>query len=96
MSTISDKLSEKINHLNDTIASSNLWNNEQIKLKVLSECFPHVLQNLLGLDQIISRLPQSYIMATLSAHLASRYIYEFGLNPGEFSFFQFMQRYYCN
>jgi len=93
MSTISDKLSEKINQLNDTITLSNLWSNEQIKKKVLRECFPHALQNLLGLDQILIRLPQSYITATLSAHLASRYIYQFGLNPGEFSFFQFMQRY---
>jgi len=91
MSTISDKLSEKINQLNDTISSSNLWSNEQLKIKVLRECFPHVLQNLLGLDQIVKRLPQSYISATLSAHLASRYIYEFGLNPGEFSFFRFIQ-----
>jgi len=93
MSTITDKLSEKINQLNDTISASSLWSNEHIKRKVLTQCFPHVLQNLLGLDEIVKRLPESYISASLSAHLASRYIYEFGLTPGDFSFYEFMQRY---
>uniref|UniRef100_A0A6B2KXK1 Glutamate/phenylalanine/leucine/valine/L-tryptophan dehydrogenase C-terminal domain-containing protein n=1 Tax=Arcella intermedia TaxID=1963864 RepID=A0A6B2KXK1_9EUKA len=93
MSTITDKLSEKINQLNEIISKSNLWSNGNIKQKILKLCFPKVLQDLLGLEEIVKRLPESYISATLSAHLASRYIYEFGLNPGEFSFFDFMQRY---
>lgn len=96
MCTISDKLSEKINQLNVTISSSNLWSNVDIKKMVLRESFPQVLQTLLGLDEIVKRLPEAYISATLSAHLASRYIYKFGLNPGDFSFYEFMQQYSGN
>lgn len=92
-SILTDRLSERINELNHQIRKSGIFANESLRRKVLLEVLPPTLLKLLSLDTIISRLPESYIVSTLSAHLASRYVYEAGLSPNEFKFYQFMQRY---
>jgi len=60
---------------------------------VLAEVIPPSLQAELGLDVIIERLPKSYVDATLSSHLAARYVYSHGLAANEFAFYQFMAQY---
>lgn len=91
---ISDIISERINELNMEVRKSALWeNNNELKKKLLSEVLPISLQNLLGLDKIIERLPTSYVDATLGAYLASRYVYEYGITPNTFSFYHFMKKY---
>lgn len=91
---ISDEISEKINELNNEIKVSGLWkNNVELKKTLLSEVLPKSLINFLGLDTIIERLPESYIDATLSAHLASSYVYAQGISPNAFAFYKFMGKY---
>jgi glutamate dehydrogenase len=90
-SIISDQISDRINDLNNRIKDSDLWNDSKLVRSVLQEVLPKTLQELLGIDAIISRLPKSYVNATLSAFFASRFVYSTGLNPDEFSFFKFMQ-----
>jgi glutamate dehydrogenase len=92
-SILTDKLSERINELNYQIRASGLFSNEALRRKVLSEVIPATLLKFLGLETVVKRLPESYIVSILSAHLASRYVYEAGLSPNEFKFYQFMQKY---
>lgn len=92
-SVLTDKLSERINDLNYQIRGSGLFSNDGLRRKVLSEVLPPTLLKFLGLETIIKRLPESYIVSILSAHLASRYVYEAGLSPNEFKFYEFMQKY---
>ena len=61
-----------------------------LKNEILSEVIPKTLQEFLGLEAIIDRLPQTYIDSTLSAYLASRFVYAQGLHPDEFSFYNWM------
>lgn len=91
---LSDIISEKINELNLEVKESELWE-ENIKLKklLLSEVLPPSLQELLGLDTIIERLPKAYVNATLGAYISSRYIYEQGVEPNNFAFYYFMKKY---
>jgi len=90
---ITDKLSEKINKLNDNIQRSDLWKEETIRKRVLADALPKKLQSLIGLDAIIQRVPQAYLQAIFGAYLASNYIYRFGLGASEFRFFEFMANY---
>jgi glutamate dehydrogenase len=90
---ITDKLSRRINELNYQIRDSGLWDDKDLVRTVLAEVIPHSLQQELGLDKIIERLPKSYVDATLSSHLASRYVYSHGLAANEFAFYQFMAQY---
>ena len=46
-----------------------------------------------GLDTVLSRLPENYIQTLFCKHLASNFVYKYGLNAGEFGFFEFMDHY---
>lgn len=70
-----------------------MWEKEEIRKKVLQEALPKPLLNKLGLETILKRVPTAYIRAIFGAHLASRYIYNYGLNPNEFCFFLFASKY---
>jgi len=90
---LTDVLSDRINSLNYQIRESGLFNDETLRRKVLEEVIPQTLQKLLGMDTIMKRLPESYLTSILSAHLASRYVYLYGLSANEFAFYQFMHKY---
>eukprot|EP01102_Stenamoeba_stenopodia_P004507 TRINITY_DN147_c0_g1_i1.p1 TRINITY_DN147_c0_g1~~TRINITY_DN147_c0_g1_i1.p1 ORF type:complete len:947 (+),score=276.37 TRINITY_DN147_c0_g1_i1:400-3240(+) len=91
-SILSDLLSTKINNLNDQIRVSPLWDNEKLREKVLALAIPKTLINLLGLSTVVSRVPDNYLRAIFGAYLASRYVYECGLNSPEFAFFTFIRK----
>jgi len=90
---LTDQVSDKINDLNAFIQSSSLWNNIPLRHTVLSYAIPRKLQQLLGLDAIVQRVPDQYIQAIFGAYLASRYVYKHGLGANEMAFFEFMQPY---
>jgi len=50
---LTDKVSDKINSLNDLIQDSSLWNNLNMRSKVLAEAIPRTLIDLLGLETIL-------------------------------------------
>lgn len=91
---LTERVSEKINELADFVsASDSVWNNELIRKKVLLEACPDILVKLVGYDNMMARVPESYMKAIFSSSLASRYVYEYGVHASEFTFFEFMQRY---
>ena len=67
----------------------------QVRRKVLAEAIPVQLQELVpgGLDTILSRLPPNYVKTLFCSHLSSNFVYKFGLNAGEFAFFEFIDQY---
>ena len=88
---LTDHVSDKINSLNHFIQQSSLWNNIALRHTVLSHAIPRKLIELLGLEAILKRVPDSYIQAIFGAYLASRYVYKVGLEANEMAFFEFMQ-----
>jgi len=90
---LSDELSKKINDLNDHIQTSPLWDNEKLRTRILSEACPKTLLDLVGIETIMKRVPESYMRAIFGSSLASRFVYECGINSPEFSFFTFVQKY---
>ncbi len=87
---ITDLLSNKINELNDRVQVSSLWNNQLLRRKVLEEYCPKNLLNLLGLDTIIERVPDNYLRAIFGAQIASRYVYQYGLDANEVAFLEYV------
>jgi len=97
-SPLSDVISNKINELSKSIAESDLWTtNPDLRRRVLYEACPRNLLELLGLEIILKRVPETYARAIFGCYLASRYVYQFGLsaNP-EFAFFKFLSGYLKN
>ncbi|CDH49571.1 nad dependent glutamate [Lichtheimia corymbifera JMRC:FSU:9682] len=95
ISVLSDELSVAIVQLQEQLQGTTLWDNVALRHAVLERAFPKLLLDKLGLDQLIARIPESYVRAIFGAYLASQFVYEFGAQPDHFAFFDFMrQRYY--
>jgi len=87
---LTDQVSDKINQMTDFVKSSSLWNNDSLRRKILSKALPKKLQELVGLDSLLQRVPENYLQSIFATYLASRYVYKYGLASTEFSFFEFM------
>jgi glutamate dehydrogenase len=93
---LSDELSRKINELNDQIQTSPLWDDIKLRNRILSEACPKTLLDLVGMEKITQRVPETYMRAIFGASLASRFVYECGIHSPEFAFFTFVQKYINN
>jgi len=89
-------IGNKINELKSSIPSSNLWNNHNLRQVVFKLAIPASLLNLIGLETLQKRIPESYMRDLFSAYLASRYVYSFGLSAEAFSFYSFIEDFLKN
>jgi len=95
LSMISDELSFAIVQLStESQQSDALFLNESLRRMVFSEAFPKLLLDRLSLDVLLQRLPDNYLRAVFGSYLASRFIYQYGTQPSQFAFFEFMNRFY--
>jgi len=92
-SILSDLISEKINAITDAIYNSTLYKNEILFQSVIECCCPKVLIDHVGFKAILERVPKAYLKAIFASRLASRYVYENGLNANEIHFYDFVQQY---
>ena len=92
-SVLCDMLSNKINDLNDSIQNSPLWNNVELRKVMLRRALPPTLLKFVegGLDTILKRVPESYLKAIFGSHVASQFVYQYGLSTTDFSFFEYME-----
>ncbi|KAL2217755.1 putative NAD+ dependent glutamate dehydrogenase [Thermoascus aurantiacus ATCC 26904] len=91
-SVLSDRLSVAITKLDEELQKTDLWDNVELRRSVLQDALPKLLLDKLGLDTILKRVPESYLRAIFGSHLASRFVYEYGSNPSQFAFFDFMTK----
>jgi len=88
---LTDVVSDKINEVNLACQDSELLGKPEVRRAIMARAIPKRLQEQIGLDTIISRLPEDYIRATLGYWVASQYVYRHGIQGNEFTFFEFMQ-----
>eukprot|EP00052_Salpingoeca_macrocollata_P027944 m.267599 g.267599 ORF g.267599 m.267599 type:complete len:1069 (-) comp22804_c7_seq3:147-3353(-) len=94
LSILSNKLSIKITDLSSSIEQSDsLWENLPLRTQVLKKAVPQTLQRTIGFDTIVDRLPSTYARALFASHVASRFIYEYGLHTPEFAFYEWVAKY---
>ena len=93
ISVISDELSYAIVNLNEELQLTSLWDNVPLRKTILSEAFPKLLIEQVGLEVLLERVPENYVKAIFGSYLASRFVYNFGVNPKSMSFFEYMAPY---
>ncbi|KAJ2684547.1 NAD-dependent glutamate dehydrogenase [Coemansia spiralis] len=93
-SVLSDELSVAIVELRKSLESTNLWDNVPLRHLIMRLALPARLLKEIELETILGRVPLNYLKAIFGAYLASHFVYEYGANPGQFAFFEFMSRYY--
>nr|AAP97491.1 NAD dependent glutamate dehydrogenase [Aspergillus nidulans] len=86
-SVLSDRLSVAITQLDEELQKTELWDNVELRRSVLNDALPKLLLDKIGLDTILQRVPENYLRAIFGSHLASRFVYEYGSSPSQFSFF---------
>lgn len=91
-SILSDELSLAITRLDEELQKTDLWDNVPLRTSILQDALPQTLLKEIGLELILQRVPDNYLRAIFGSYLASRFIYEFGSNPSQFSFFDFMTK----
>jgi len=90
------KLSIKINKMCDNMEKqfkSGMTEQEKQQLvrAVLLKAVPPLMIQHLGVDGILARVPENYIGSIVGAWVASRFVYRYGINASEVSFFFFMR-----
>ena len=95
-SIIADEISKSINRLKDELeAGSRLWDNWDLRRIVFADIFPPTLRKLISVEELLKRVPESYLRALFASHLASRFVYKYGTEPSQFAFFEFMEPYFA-
>lgn len=91
---LSDKLSLAINKLADELASSNeLWNDDKVfRNAVLFDALPPLLIKAIGIEDIITRVPDAYLKAIFATHLASQFVYSRGIDSNPARFLEFISQ----
>jgi len=92
-SMLSDQLSLAITKLDEDLQNfQELWDNKTLRLQVFKEALPKTLQQKIGVDKILQRVPDNYLKSIFGSYLASRFVYEYGATPSQFAFFDFMSK----
>jgi glutamate dehydrogenase len=91
--SITDRLSDKINLVADAVFKSELDRNRELFRRIIECCCPQILLDTIGFDALFERIPSAYLKAVFASRLASRYVYEKGLEANEIDFFQFVNSY---
>ena len=93
LTVLSNRLSTAINNLTDELSSSALWEDAALRRQVLSEALPGLLQEAVGLDTLLARVPEPYLKALFSSHIASSFVYECGFSSSsQMAFYSYMQK----
>jgi glutamate dehydrogenase len=91
-SVLSDEISLAITKLDEELQKTDLWNNVALRNSVLKDALPNLLLEKIGQETILQRVPENYLKAIFGSYLASRFVYEYGSNPSQFAFFDFMSK----
>jgi len=86
-------VSSKINDITDAIFNSDLHANTELREKVVKEYTPKPILDLVGLENILQRVPHNYLNAIISTKLATSFVYKYGLDGNEIDFYDFLKNY---
>ncbi len=95
MAILTDQLSDKINKVSDSIHRSDFCTDATLCRSVVEQHCPPTLVKMVGIDEVLKRVPQNYLRAIVASWLASHFIYEYGLEADEIDFHSFLKRFAC-
>jgi len=90
---LTNMVSRKINDITDAIFNSDLPANNKLKEKVVKDYTPKPLLDLIGLENILKRVPENYLNSIVAAKLATSFVYTYGLDSNEIDFHNYLENY---
>lgn len=87
---IADALSSKNVKIRANMLSSDIFDNKELVRYVMEQYAPKTLKEVVPVDVMLQRVPENYQHAICAMWLASRYVYQTGIDSNEFDFFRYM------
>jgi len=87
-SVISTELSTTLNNLSEELEATDLFSQKDLRNAVLSNVFPPTLVKKVGLETLISRIPEAYARSAFAAYVAASFIYENGAGASHVDFYK--------
>jgi glutamate dehydrogenase len=91
LTRLSNELSDRINTITDAVVTSGLTEDPALMARVVKLYTPASLLALVGLENILARVPASYLKAIVATTVATRFIYSRGLRANEVDFYNFVR-----
>jgi len=87
---LTNTVSKKINDITDSIFNSDLSKNRDLMKKIINDYTPKPLLDLVGIENIVKRVPKNYLSAIVSTNLAANFVYNYGLDANEVDFYNYL------
>lgn len=91
---LADALSSKNVQIRANMLSSDIFQNKNLVRYVMEQYAPKTLKEVVTTDVMLQRVPENYQHAICAMWLASRYVYQTGIDSNEFDFFRYMTEVY--
>jgi len=88
---LTNMVSDKINDMTDAVYNSDLYGNTGVREKIIAEYTPKALIELIGLKNIMKRVPENYLSAIAATKIATNFVYTYRLDANEVDFFNYMR-----
>ncbi|RKY00003.1 MAG: hypothetical protein DRP55_06405, partial [Spirochaetes bacterium] len=87
---LTNMVSKRINDITDSVYSSDLVDNEKFREEIVKRYTPQPLLNLVGIKNILSRVPINYLKAITATKIATDFVYNYGLKADEVDFYKYL------
>lgn len=91
LTKLTNMVSSKINRLTDAVFTSNLHQNINLRRKVVSEYASKPLLDLVGIENILKRVPENYLRSIVSTKIATDFVYTRGIETNEIDFYNYLR-----
>ncbi len=87
---LTNMVSKRINDITDSVYNSDLVNEKDFKRIVVERYTPKPLLELVGLDNILKRVPDNYLNAIVATKVATDFVYTYGLDADVVDFYRYL------
>ncbi len=88
---LSNSISKKINDITDSVYNSELVRDRIFIRKSLENYIPRILLKTIGIEEIMKRVPENYLRSIVATHVATRFVYTYGIEGNEVDFCLFLK-----
>ena len=89
---LSNMISKKINEITDSVHKSNLVQERGFVKKVVERYVPESLLRIIGIENLMKRVPENYLKAIVSTQIATEFVYQYGIDGDEVDFYNFIDQ----
>jgi glutamate dehydrogenase len=90
---LTNSVSRKINNITDAIFCSDLPKNTKLRENIITEYTPKPLLKLIGLENILKRVPENYLNAIVASKVATNFVYKYGMESNEIDFYNYLRNF---